>query len=286
MCNCKEAGGSGAAGVGPTGRGKPAAPMNTAEDGLPLPQRYWAILTLVTGLVVSVLDSAIANIALPTIAREIGASPAQSIWVINAYQLAIVVSLLPLASLGDIFGYRRIYVIGLAVFSFAALVSALSHSLAMLALGRALQGLGAAGMTSVNTALVRFTYPRRQLGRGIAMTAVAVSVSSAPGPSVASAILAVASWPWLFAINVPIGLVTFLLSLRFLPLNTPSEHRFDMASAVLSALSFALLIAGINGIGHGQAAKFVAIELIGAVITGIILVRRQASLSLPLLPID
>ena len=100
--------------------------MNTAEDGLPLPQRYWAILTLVTGLVVSVLDSAIANIALPTIAREIGASPAQSIWVVNAYQLAIVVSLLPLASLGDIFGYRRVYVIGLAVFTFAALVSALS----------------------------------------------------------------------------------------------------------------------------------------------------------------
>ena len=85
MCNCKGAGGSGASGAGLTGRGKSAAPMNTAEDGLPLPQRYWAILTLVTGLVVSVLDSAIANIALPAIAREIGASPAQSIWEVNAY---------------------------------------------------------------------------------------------------------------------------------------------------------------------------------------------------------
>jgi len=259
---------------------------NTAEDGLPLPQRYWAISTLVIGMVVSVLDTAIVNIALPTIARDLDTGAAQSIWIINAYQLAVVISLLPLASLGDIFGYRRIYTIGFAVFTCAALVSALSNSLPVLALGRALQGLGAAGMMSVNTALVRFTYPRRQLGRGIAMTAVAVSVSSAAGPSVASAILAVASWPWLFAINVPIGLVTFLLSLRFLPLNPPSEHRFDMASAVLSALSFALLIAGINGIGHGQAAKFVAIELIGAVITGIILVRRQASLSLPLLPVD
>jgi DHA2 family multidrug resistance protein-like MFS transporter len=259
---------------------------NTAEDGLPLPQRYWAIFTLVIGMVVSVLDTAIVNIALPTIAKDLDTGAAQSIWIINAYQLAVVISLLPLASLGDIFGYRRIYTIGFAVFTCAALVSALSNSLAMLALGRALQGLGAAGMMSVNTALVRFTYPRRQLGRGIAMTAVAVSVSSAAGPSVASAILAVTSWPWLFAINVPIGLVTFLLSLRFLPFNPPSEHRFDMASAVLSALSFALLIAGINGIGHGQAAKFVAIELIGAVVTGIILVRRQASLSLPLLPVD
>jgi DHA2 family multidrug resistance protein-like MFS transporter len=260
--------------------------INTAEDGVPLPQRYWAILTLVIGIVVSVLDTAIVNIALPTIARDLDASPAQSIWVINAYQLAVVVSLLPFASLGDIFGYRRIYTIGFAVFTCAALVSALSSSLVMLALGRALQGLGAAGMMSVNTALVRFTYPRRQLGRGIAMTAVAVSVSSAAGPSLASAILAVASWPWLFAINVPIGLVTFVLSLRLLPHNPPSEHRFDMASAVLSAFAFAFLIAGINGLGHGQRAPFVAFELIGAVVTGTMLVRRQTSLSLPLLPVD
>jgi MFS transporter, DHA2 family, multidrug resistance protein len=286
MCNCKEAGGSGAAGVGPTVPGKSAAPMNTAEDGLPLPQRYWAILTLVTGLVVSVLDSAIANIALPTIAREIGASPAQSIWVINAYQLAIVVSLLPLASLGDIFGYRRIYVIGLAVFSFAALVSALSHSLAMLALGRALQGLGAAGMTSVNIALVRFTYPRRQLGRGIAMTAVAVSISSAAGPTVASAILAFAPWPWLFAIDVPIGLVTLGLSLRLLPYTPPSPHRFDLMSALLSAVASALLVGGITGIGHGQGVPVIVIELSGAIFAGYVLARRQAALSLPLLPVD
>jgi len=198
----------------------------------------------------------------------------------------VVISLLPLASLGDIFGYRRIYSIGFAIFTAAALVSALSHTLAMLAIGRALQGLGAAGMMSVNTALVRFTYPRRQLGRGIAMTAVAVSVSSASGPSVAAAILSVASWHWLFAVNVPIGLVTFVMSLRLLPRTPPSEHRFDLASAGLSAFAFAFLIAGINGIGHGQAGPFVAVELVGAVCVGYVLVRRQATLSLPLLPVD
>lgn len=260
--------------------------MHSAEDGLPFPQRYWAILTLVTGLVVSVLDSSIVNIALPTIAREIGVSPAQSIWVINAYQLAVVVSLLPLASLGDIFGYRRVYTTGLIIFTLAAIVSATSHSLMMLALGRALQGLGAAGMTSVNSALVRFTYPRRQLGQGIAMTAVAVSVSSAAGPSVASAILAVAPWPWLFAIDVPIGLITFGLSLRLLPYTPPSPHRFDAVSALLSAVASALLVGGINGIGHGQAVPFILLELAGSVVSGYVLVRRQAALSLPLLPID
>jgi DHA2 family multidrug resistance protein-like MFS transporter len=260
--------------------------MNTAEDGLPLPQRYWAIVTLAIGMVVSVLDSSIANIALPTIARQIGASPSQSIWVINAYQLAVVVTLLPLSSLGDIFGYRQIYAIGFAVFTGAALISALSNSLLMLAIGRALQGVGAAGMMSVNTALVRFTYPRRQLGRGIAMIAVAVSVSSAAGPSVAAAILAVASWHWLFAVSVPIGFVTLILSLRLLPRSPPSPHRFDFASAVLSAVAFAALIGGINGIGHGEAGALVAVELGGALLVGYLLVRRQSKLPMPLLPVD
>jgi DHA2 family multidrug resistance protein-like MFS transporter len=263
-----------------------AAVIDTVEDGLPLPQRYWAILTLVVGLVASVLDSAMANIALPTIAREIGATPAESIWVINAYQLAVVVSLLPLASLGDIFGYRRVYVIGLVVFTLAALVSATADSLAMLAVGRALQGIGSAGMTAVHTALIRFTYPRRQLGRGIAVTAVAVSVSSAASPTVASAILAIAPWPWLFAVNVPIGLLTLVLSLRLLPETPRSPHRFDVTSAALSALAFASLIAGINGIGHSQAPIYIALELAGAVAVGYALVRRQAALSLPLLPVD
>jgi DHA2 family multidrug resistance protein-like MFS transporter len=118
------------------------------------------------------------------------------------------------------------------------------------------------------------------------MTAVAVSVSSAAGPSVAAAILAVASWHWLFAVNVPIGLASFVLSLRLLPRTRPSEHRFDLASAVLSAFAFAALIGGINGVGHHQAALFVAAELAGAVGAGYVLVRRQARLSLPLLPVD
>src|SRR5206468_1738851 len=153
-------------------------------------------------------------------------------------------------------------------------------------LGRALQGLGAAGMMSVNTALVRFTYPRRQLGRGIAMVSVVVSISSAAGPSVAAAILAVASWPWLFAINVPIGLVALAMSWRLLPSTPPSEHRFDLLSAVLSALAFAFLISAINGVGHHHPALFVVSELLGGLLIGYVLVRRQNSLAMPLLPVD
>src|SRR5205807_2576871 len=161
--------------------------MNPAEDGLPKPQRYWAILTLMVGLAMSCLDTAIVNVALPSIAKDLHTSAADSIWVVNAYQLAVMIALLPFASFGDIFGYRRVYRFGLVLYTAAALVSALATSLDMLTLGRALQGLGAAGVMSVNTALVRFTYPRRQLGRGIALVSFVVAVSSAAGPSVAAA---------------------------------------------------------------------------------------------------
>ena len=259
---------------------------NIAEDGLPTPQRYWAILTLMVGLAMSCLDTAIVNVALPTIARDLHRSAADSIWVVNAYQLAVMISLLPFASFGDIFGYRRVYRFGIALYTAAALISALAGSLEMLTLGRALQGLGAAGLMSVNTALVRFTYPRRQLGRGIALIALVVAVSSAAGPTVAAAILALAPWPWLFAVNVPIGIASFLLSWRLLPRTEASGHRFDLPGAALCAVMFGLLVSGINGIGHGQAPVGIAAAFAGAIAAGWLLVRRQAGQAMPLLPID
>ena len=131
-------------------------------------------------------NSAIANIALPTIAQELSTTPAASIWVVNAYQLAVTVSLLPLASLGDIVGYRRVYSVGLAVFTAASLCCALSHSLPMLVAARVMQGLGGAGIMSVNTALVRFIFPRSMLGRGVGFNAFVVATSSATGPTVAA----------------------------------------------------------------------------------------------------
>jgi MFS transporter, DHA2 family, multidrug resistance protein len=256
------------------------------EDGLPIPQRYWAILTLMVGVALSCLDTALVNVALPRIAKDLHSSPANSIWVINAYQLAVVMSLLPLASFGDIFGYRRVYRFGLLLYTGAALISASAGSLETLTLGRTLQGFGAAGIMSVNTALIRYTYPRRQLGRGIALTSLVVSTSSAAGPTLAAAILSVLSWPWLFALNVPIGIVTLALSLRLLPRTEPSGQRYDLRSAVLCALMFGGLISGINGLGHGQAAQAVAAAFVGAALSLYLLVRSQATEAMPLLPVD
>src|SRR6202000_1264266 len=197
--------------------------MKHHPDGLPQPERNWAILTIAIGLIMSVMDGAIANVALLTIARDLQASPAFSIWIVNGYQLAITISLLPLASLGEIVGYRRVYLAGLLLFTVASLACTLSNGLLTLTVARIVQGFGAAGIMSVNTALVRFIYPRAQLGRGIGINAMVVAISSAGGPSVAAAILAVATWPYLFAVNLPIGLAAFVFGLRFLPHGPPAR---------------------------------------------------------------
>jgi DHA2 family multidrug resistance protein-like MFS transporter len=255
------------------------------SDGLPSPQRRWAMLAIGLAIAMAVLDSAIANVALPTIARDLAASPADSVWVVNAYQLVITILLLPLASLGEITGYRRIYRIGLAVFTLASLGCALSGSLGLLTLARVVQGVGAAGVMSVNAALVRYIYPRRMLGQGIGIVALVVAVSAAVGPTVAAGILSVASWPWLFAVNVPTGVAT-MLAARALPRTPRSGGRFDYPSALLNALFFGLLIIAIDSLGHGGRALYVALAFGGAAASGVALVVRQLPQAAPLLPVD
>ena len=263
-----------------------SSPSVEHADGLPAPQRYWAILTIALGLILAVMDGAIANIALPTIARDLDASPAFSIWIVNGYQLAITISLLPLASLGEIIGYRRVYLAGVALFTLASLFCTLSHSLPTLTVARVVQGFGAAGIMSVNTALVRFIYPRAQLGRGIGVNAMVVAVSAAIGPTVAAGILAIATWPYLFAVNLPIGLAALALGIRFLPHAPRASHRFDWPSAVLSAATFGFGIAAIDSLGHGEALLACIAEAVVAIVSGVLLAYRQIHMTSPLLPVD
>ncbi|EHU3499548.1 MFS transporter [Salmonella enterica subsp. enterica serovar Uganda] len=260
----------------------------TRADGLPLPQRYGAILTIIIGISMAVLDGAIANVALPTIATDLHASPASSIWIVNAYQIAIVVSLLSLSFLGDMFGYHRIYKCGLVVFLLSSLSCALSDSLQMLTLARIAQGFGGAALMSVNTALIRLIYPQRHLGRGMGINSFIVAVSSAAGPTIAAAILSISSWKWLFLINVPLGIIALILAIRFLPANIAhdTKPRFDLPSAVMNALTFGLLITALSGFAQGQSLTLIGAELLVLVVVGFFFVRRQLSLSVPLLPID
>ncbi|EAQ4292313.1 MFS transporter [Salmonella enterica] len=260
----------------------------TRADGLPLPQRYGAILTIIIGISMAVLDGAIANVALPTIATDLHASPASSIWIVNAYQIAIVVSLLSLSFLGDMFGYHRIYKCGLVVFLLSSLFCALSDSLQMLTLARIAQGFGGAALMSVNTALIRLIYPQRHLGRGMGINSFIVAVSSAAGPTIAAAILSISSWKWLFLINVPLGIIALILAIRFLPANIAhdTKPRFDLPSAVMNALTFGLLITALSGFAQGQSLTLIGAELLVLVVVGFFFVRRQLSLPVPLLPID
>ncbi|MBJ3813726.1 MFS transporter [Shimwellia pseudoproteus] len=257
-------------------------------DGLPVPQRYFAILTVILGLTISVLDGAIANVALPTIAVDLQASAARSIWIVNAYQIAIVTSLLSLSFIGDMIGYRRVYQYGLVLFTCTSLFCALSTSLEMLTVARVLQGLGGAALMSVNTALIRLIYPQRHLGKGIGINSFVVAVSSAAGPTLAAGILSVASWKWLFLINIPVGILALLLAIKYLPDNPNNgiKPRFDVPSAIMNALTFGLLVTALSSFAQGQSITVVGAELIALAIIGTLFVRRQLKMPVPLLPVD
>lgn len=263
-------------------------PQNAVTDGLPTPRRYWAIVSIGLGITLAVLDGAIANVALPSIAQDLQASSAASIWIVNAYQIAIVVALLPLASLGEIVGYRRVSQAGLAVFTLASIACVFANSIETLSLARVVQGFGAAGIMSVNGALVRYTYPQRLLGRAVGINAVIVSLAAAAaaGPTIASAILAVGHWRWLFALNVPIGLLAVLLAGFTLPHNRLQPRKLNWLGAALNAAAFGLLITGLQSLAHGEAAVL-GFGLTGAgLAAGILLIHHERSRTSPLIPLD
>jgi DHA2 family multidrug resistance protein-like MFS transporter len=260
--------------------------LPAAIDGLPAERRGWAAAAIFTALAMASLDTAIANIALPAIAADLHVGPADVIWVVNVYQIALVATLLPLSALGEIVGHRRIYLGGLLLFTLASLACAFSWSLPSLLAARVLQGLGAGGIMSVNTALVRFVYPGRLQGRGFGHNSLVVATAFTLGPTVASAVLAIGPWTWLFAINIPFGLIAILIGLKTLPHTPRAAHAFDFPGALLAASCLGLFILAIGGAAHHARPGLVSIELASAVLLGWVLIRRQANHPAPMLPID
>jgi MFS transporter, DHA2 family, multidrug resistance protein len=255
-------------------------------DGLPTERRRWAVAAIFTALAMASLDTAIANIALPAIAADLHVSPAEVVWVVNVYQIALVATLLPLAALGEIVGHQRIYLGGLLLFTLASLGCALAWSLESLLVARTLQGLGASGLMSVNTALVRFVYPTRMLGRGFGHNALVVATAFTLGPTIASSILAFGPWPWLFAVNLPFGVIALLIGLKTLPSTPRAVHAFDFIGAALAAACLGLFITGIGSAAHKASIGMVTLELAAAVLLGWLLMRRHADHPAPMLPID
>lgn len=248
--------------------------------------RRLALVGLLLGVALGALEAAIANTALPAIAADLRATPAASIWVINAYQLAVVASLLPFAALGDRLGVRRVFLGGLAFFSVASLLCALAPSLQGLVFARTLQGLGAGALMSVNVALIRLLYPPQQLGRGVGLNALVVGLGFVSGPTVASLVLTVAPWPWLFGINLPLGLLALAFAWPSLPDSRPQPHGFDAVAAALTALGFAALVLGAAAAAQREPWLRVLAPLMVALACALALRRRQRGHPAPMLPVD
>lgn len=288
----------------------PAAPVTSSSspgDGLYGAQRFWALVAILLGTFLGNLDAAIANIALPVISRDLGSSASTTVWVVNAYQLIMAMTVLPLAVLGDRLGYRRVYLTGLVVFTLGSAACAMSWSIGTLVGARAFQGLGGACMAAMGPALLRSVFPQNIVGRGIALLGFTVAIATSIGPSAAAAILRISDWPWLFGINVPIGVALILAALRAVPSRVGVARPFDVTGAILTAAALTLLILGVDGLaqgGHGpdiaanhtrvaaEGGSFVGagaralIELALAAMVIVILVFHQKRHPHPLVPVD
>ncbi|ODV40634.1 multidrug MFS transporter [Cupriavidus sp. UYMMa02A] len=250
------------------------------------PRERRGMAAIMIAVALATLDTAIANTALPSIAADLHATPAASVWVINAYQLAMVATLLPFATLGGILSHRRVYIGGVTLFIAASVVCALAWSLPSLAAARVLQGIGASAIMSVNTALISAIFPIQRLGRGVGLNALVVGVSFALGPTVASVILSFGSWPWLFAVNLPIGLLALGIARGALPQTPRSQHGFDRVAALLNVVAFAALIFALGeGAQRAPLAQSLTAAAIFVVAFGLLLWRERGHPA-PMLPVD
>ena len=246
-------------------------------------RRTTAIASVLAAMVLVVLGAAIANVALPMIARSLQVTPAMSVWIITAYQTALLMALLPCAALGESLGYRWVFTVGVALFIGASALCALSQSLEWLVAARFLQGLGGAAVMALGVALLRSVILPRQLGAAISWNALAVALSSAAGPTIGAAILSVTGWPWLFAVNVPLG-VLVLLATRALPNVSGTARRLDLFSVALNAGAFASLVIGVELLPARPALAAVLLAI--AAVLLVALVRREVPKAAPLIPID
>ncbi|MDE6299077.1 MAG: MFS transporter [Muribaculaceae bacterium] len=251
-------------------------------------RKYIAVIALQIVLVMTVLDVTLVNVALPVLADKFRISDSESVWLVTIYQLVITMLLLPVSSIGDIHSYKRTFLTGVVIFTLSSALCALSQNFTMLVVARGIQGIGAACVMGVNIALVRLIYPREILGRGMALNAMCIAIATAAGPTIAGAILSIASWHWLFIINLPLGIAAFLIGWKLLPKNPDKKMKnsFDWISALENMIVFGFVFYALGNLGRKGDITISLILLAIGLTVGIFYFRRQFGHSQPLLPVD
>ncbi|MFK4189411.1 DHA2 family efflux MFS transporter permease subunit [Streptomyces sparsogenes] len=212
----------------------------------PATRRPWLVLAIMCiGFFMSLLDGSIVNVAVPTLIDSLDASYDQVLWVVDGYLLVFSVLLITTGRLGDIHGYRRLYVIGIIAFTVASALCGLAGSPAQLLAARALQGLGGALLFPQVISSILTIFPPRQRGRAFGLFGTIVGFAPVVGPVLGGFVLAHLSWRWIFFINVPIGIVTAVLALTFTPaMRSGRTHRLDLVGVALAT-------AGLSGVVFG-----------------------------------
>lgn len=256
------------------------------DAGLGGKQRRLATLVVVLATLLAVLDLGIVNIALPTLATRLGVEESRAVWVATAYQLVCAASLLSFAALSRLVGQWRIFTSGLVLYSLGALGAALAPGLELLLAWRVVQGLGGAAILSLGPSLYRNIFPPRLLGRAIGLNAMVVAFGLASGPTLGGVVLSLADWPWVFALNVPVGLVAIGLAWRVLPAEPWRRGGFDWPGALLSVLMMGGFVLTMERLGHGGHHLMVG-GLGGlSLLSLVVFVWRQRRTSTPLVPLS
>lgn len=257
------------------------------------PANKWIVLfTVVAMTFMSTLDSSIVNVALPAMQRELGVGAADIQWVSSVYLLVCCVTVLVFGRLGDLFGKVRFFQIGVALFTAGSMLCGLATSLPVLIVARVVQALGAASATANNMGIVTEAFPSSQRGRALGITSTFVSLGLMCGPTIGGMLVAAYPWESIFLINVPVGIVAFLVGLRTLPRDTrrSSDDRgaaphFDIAGSVLLAPAIFFVFFSLTNLASEMTPL-----LLGMLATGIALliafIAVECRVSAPLVRLD
>ena len=209
----------------------------------PSPSVRWALASLSLSMLLSSLGTSIANVGLPTLAQAFNASFQQVQWVVLAYLLAITTLIVSVGRLGDITGRRRLLLAGIFLFTVASVLCGVAPTLWLLIVARAAQGLGAAIMMALTIAFVGETVPKEKTGSAMGLLGTMSAIGTALGPSLGGVLIAGLGWRAIFLVNVPLGILTFFLALRCLPVDRQGlktdRASFDHVGTLLLALTLA-----------------------------------------------